>query len=110
MELSGCRTPSEVPMAPGGIEPPHTDSKSVALSTELRGRTRGGGRDLNPRPPGPQPGALPTELPPPRTAQNSRFPPPRRGPAAGLPQVRTLTTRNERVGDRTVSKAHLRAG
>src|SRR3954467_10189228 len=25
-------------MAPGGIEPPHTDSKSVALSTELRGR------------------------------------------------------------------------
>ena len=24
-------------MAPGGIEPPHTDSKSVALSTELRG-------------------------------------------------------------------------
>ena len=23
--------------APGGIEPPHTDSKSVALSTELRG-------------------------------------------------------------------------
>jgi hypothetical protein len=26
----------------------------------------GGGRDSNPRPPGPQPGALPTELPPPR--------------------------------------------
>jgi hypothetical protein len=25
----------------------------------------GGGRDSNPRPPGPQPGALPTELPPP---------------------------------------------
>src|ERR1041384_5018397 len=24
-------------MAPGGVEPPHTDSKSVALSTELRG-------------------------------------------------------------------------
>src|SRR5205085_7605700 len=27
----------------------------------------GGGRDSNPRPPGPQPGALPTELPPPRS-------------------------------------------
>ena len=26
-----------LPTAPGGIEPPHTDSKSVALSTELRG-------------------------------------------------------------------------
>ena len=25
-------------MAPGGVEPPHTDSKSVALSAELRGR------------------------------------------------------------------------
>jgi hypothetical protein len=24
-------------MAPGGIEPPHADSKSAALSTELRG-------------------------------------------------------------------------
>src|SRR4051812_18645830 len=83
-------------MAPGGVEPPHTDSKSVALSTELRGRSnefartllafwrvaggrvrrpqpaagqdaRGGGGDSNPRPPGPQPGALPTELPPPRS-------------------------------------------
>ena len=30
------------------------------------GRRRGGGRDSNPRPPGPQPGALPAELPPPR--------------------------------------------
>src|SRR3954452_24992573 len=59
-------------MAPAGIEPAHTDSKSVALSTELRGRTtRGGGRDLNPRPPGPQPGALPTELPPPRSSKDS---------------------------------------
>src|SRR5205814_7291799 len=28
--------------------------------------TEGGGGDSNPRPPGPQPGALPTELPPPR--------------------------------------------
>src|SRR3954451_13566024 len=30
-------------------------------------RREGGGRDSNPRPPGPQPGALPTELPPPRS-------------------------------------------
>src|SRR6266487_6580995 len=29
----------------------------------------GGGGDSNPRPPGPQPGALPTELPPPREAK-----------------------------------------
>src|SRR5215218_857697 len=34
----------------------------------------GGGRDSNPRPPGPQPGALPTELPPPRRGQNSLEP------------------------------------
>jgi hypothetical protein len=27
-------------VAPGGIEPPHVDSKSTALSTELRGRDR----------------------------------------------------------------------
>ena len=27
-------------MAPGGIEPPRVDSKSTALSTELRGRVR----------------------------------------------------------------------
>src|SRR5205823_5393156 len=27
-----------VEVAPGGVEPPRTDSKSVALSTELRGR------------------------------------------------------------------------
>src|SRR3954469_22771695 len=32
---------------------------------------RGGGWDSNPRPPGPQPGALPTELPPPWHAQDS---------------------------------------
>src|SRR5437016_14156146 len=32
-------------MAPGGVEPPRTDSKSVALSAELRGRAaqRSGG-------------------------------------------------------------------
>jgi hypothetical protein len=91
-------------MAPGGVEPPHTDSKSVALPLSYgavviefarpdlvfwraasgarralqagsAGRkrppardARGGGRDSNPRPPGPQPGALPTELPPPRAS------------------------------------------
>jgi hypothetical protein len=27
-------------MAPGGVEPPHADSKSAALSAELRGRAR----------------------------------------------------------------------
>jgi hypothetical protein len=27
-------------MAPGGVEPPRTDSKSVALSAELRGRAQ----------------------------------------------------------------------
>src|SRR5206468_4128531 len=63
-------------MAPGGVEPPRADSKSAALSAELRGPEpslgpssgrgfEGGGWDSNPRPPGPQPGALPTELPPP---------------------------------------------
>src|ERR687888_260959 len=31
-------------MAPGGVEPPHADSKSAALSAELRGR-RGGELD-----------------------------------------------------------------
>jgi hypothetical protein len=30
-----------VEVAPGGVEPPHTDSKSVALSAELRGLNRG---------------------------------------------------------------------
>ena len=32
----------------------------------FQGFCEGGGRDSNPRPPGPQPGALPAELPPPR--------------------------------------------
>jgi hypothetical protein len=35
------------------------------------GSQEGGGRDSNPRPPGPQPGALPTELPPPSGRQPS---------------------------------------
>src|SRR5690242_2634000 len=33
---------------------------------------KGGERDSNPRPPGPQPGALPTELPPPRATKDIR--------------------------------------
>ena len=40
-------------------------------------RNKGGGRDSNPRPPGPQPGALPTELPPPRGRERIA---PARGP------------------------------
>ena len=66
-------------MAPVGIEPTHGASKAPALSSELRGRAvpsvdasardrrrdEGGRGDSNPRPPGPQPGALPTELLPP---------------------------------------------
>src|SRR3954471_6856109 len=34
----------------------------------------GGGRDSNPRPPGPQPGALPTELPPPSPHSVAGYP------------------------------------
>src|SRR5215471_5462639 len=36
--LSEDRKPRNGQVAPGGVEPPHTDSKSVALSSELRGR------------------------------------------------------------------------
>ena len=39
--------------------------------SDAREVKRGGGRDLNPRPPGPQPGALPTELPPPRVGHGT---------------------------------------
>ena len=49
---------------------------SAYASTRKWPGYRGGGRDSNPRPPGPQPGALPTELPPPRPRQDS---------SAGLP-------------------------
>ena len=38
------RLPASFQMAPGGVEPPHADSKSAALSTELRGRARTGYR------------------------------------------------------------------
>src|SRR6201987_1434305 len=59
-------------MARGGVEPPHADSKSAALPLSYGAEgSRGGGGDSNPRPPGPQPGALPTELPPPRSVHRS---------------------------------------
>src|SRR6266508_1340517 len=49
------------------------------LSYGARLTKEGGGWDSNPRPPGPQPGALPTELPPPCEAQDSdASPQPRR--------------------------------
>jgi hypothetical protein len=43
------------------------DSWTFAVGAELEGERR----DLNPRPPGPQPGALPTELRPPRATNIS---------------------------------------
>ena len=76
--------------------------------------TRGGGRDLNPRPPGPQPGALPTELPPPRTAQNSRFgatrPGAGRGPPSGQDPIDELRTRGERDRDESATSARPERG
>ena len=50
------------------------------LSYGARLTREGGGWDSNPRPPGPQPGALPTELPPPWTAQDS-------GVSSGVPST-----------------------
>jgi hypothetical protein len=69
-----------IPARPGRAEWPREESN---LRTQLRRLPlyplsygallrRGGGGDSNPRPPGPQPGALPTELPPPRPEQSSR--------------------------------------
>ena len=49
---------------------PQGSSRSGIRAAD-QARTRGGGRDSNPRPPGPQPGALPTELPPPRRSKDS---------------------------------------
>src|SRR5215203_4923720 len=51
-------------------------ARSIATSADgpRGGSERGGERDSNPRPPGPQPGALPTELPPPRRGQDSGGP------------------------------------
>ena len=39
---AGSRPRREVPMAPGGVEPPHAASKAAALSAELRGLERKG--------------------------------------------------------------------
>src|SRR4051812_42037602 len=51
--------------------PSSTDTTTLTPNTP----SEGGGRDSNPRPPGPQPGALPTELPPPRVPKGSaQFP------------------------------------
>ena len=54
-----------------GVGGPHGAARFPDPAGRRRLRRRclqpiGGGRDSNPRPPGPQPGALPTELPPPR--------------------------------------------
>ena len=60
------------------------------LSYGARLTREGGGWDSNPRPPGPQPGALPTELPPPWTAQDS-------GVSSGVPS----TSKSRRGGVRS---------
>jgi hypothetical protein len=58
--------------------------------------SRGGGWDSNPRPPGPQPGALPTELPPPR--EDHRIRGATVGPGAPVAQGTEQRTSNPRVG------------
>src|SRR5688500_7412283 len=68
-ELTCAKKTTRTPKTPGfrglcAIGTPERESRSCA-------KTKGGERDSNPRPPGPQPGALPTELPPPRPAQDS---------------------------------------
>ena len=70
-------------MAPGGIEPPRVDSKSTALSTELRGRARsarypvrarGGGSSVG-RAPGCDPGGRGfTSRPPPGSSAGRESP------------------------------------
>ena len=69
------------PFETGSRRVPTWLSAPVFRTPAGRRQKRGGGRDLNPRPPGPQPGALPTELPPPRRDQDSR------SLFAGLPGV-----------------------
>ncbi len=63
---------------PPGMGPyrAHGPGRRCARPGAIPMRLRGERRDLNPRPPGPQPGALPTELRPPRGEQSSG-----RGPA-----------------------------
>src|SRR5438045_1593571 len=65
------------------------------------GALQGGERDSNPRPPGPQPGALPTELPPPSgtivTAISGSAAASRRAPRATRPASRTRRRRRGRA-------------
>src|SRR3954469_22309808 len=61
---------SDGPASAAGAQmsaPSSTDTTTLTPKTP----SEGGGRDSNPRPPGPQPGALPTELPPPRVPKGS---------------------------------------
>src|SRR5689334_20472266 len=49
MEIRSARPPRDLrAVAPGGVEPPRTDSKSVALSAELRGPAQGWRMGLEP--------------------------------------------------------------
>ena len=80
-------------------------------SAPLREISRGGGRDSNPRPPGPQPGALPTELPPPWTGQDTpaRAGVSRRGSPASASSGRLAGLRRRRGRSRRRSCASRRA-
>ena len=66
---SACaaRSPPRQPTAAPGVR-----SGCRRPTPETCRMKQGGGRDLNPRPPGSQPGALPTELPPPRATTGYR--------------------------------------
>src|SRR5438876_9230088 len=66
-----------------GRKGPSLGRAFVSLELTAESVYEGGGRDSNPRPPGPQPGALPTELPPPSpdSVARSRA---GSGPGAGL--------------------------
>src|SRR4051812_17979646 len=57
-------------VGPGALGPSLRLTSVLKRKTQpQRGFTRGERRDLNPRPPGPQPGALPAELRPPSGAE-----------------------------------------
>ena len=70
--LAGTALPQSEPRErsdPSGVFARWASAQRMPI---LRKQTEaGGGRGSNPRPPGPQPGALPTELPPPRGGQDS---------------------------------------
>jgi protease I len=55
-----------------GSEASCSQTRREGPAPSARSRPEGGGGDSNPRPPGPQPGALPTELPPPRLCVTTR--------------------------------------